>query len=199
MQLQVAWSIWLFSYCLFTFSRCKSETITVLSIVGGSHSREAEMISEALSKNGHQVTLVRSSERTAKIDPLVKIMSYAGEKVPESFIHAMVTKMMGDFSLNDLDELNRFHTRICEAVLQDDSIMSQIKRSDLIMADVLMQCHLFFGEQYGIPVISFRYSVMYLTTYLGIPSHLSYNHALGSGLPQEIDFPQRLSTSSAPY
>ena len=69
MHLLVAWSICLFTSCLVTNSRCKSETITVLSIVGASHSRDAEMISEALSKNGHQVTLVRSSERTAKINP----------------------------------------------------------------------------------------------------------------------------------
>ena len=197
MHLQVTWAIRLFTLFSFAFSQCKSETITVLTIVGASHSRDAEMISEALSRNGHQVSLVRSSERTVDIDPSVKVMSYDGEKVPESESHAAILKMMGDFSLNDLGVMHRFHARICDLVLQDESIMSQIKRSDLIMADYLFQCHLFLGDYLDIPVVSFyAWSIRsIMTNCLGIPSHISYTPIVGSGLPQEMSFTQRLQNA----
>ncbi|XP_077978251.1 2-hydroxyacylsphingosine 1-beta-galactosyltransferase-like [Glandiceps talaboti] len=85
----------------------------------------------------------------------------------------------------------------CDMLLQDDDMFKQLRSAkyDIIIANSVNMCHILIVQKLGLPFVSFstqRFYPMMDSSLHHIPSYPSYVTAMYSGLPDKMNFLQRL-------
>ncbi|XP_030830958.1 UDP-glucuronosyltransferase 1-2-like [Strongylocentrotus purpuratus] len=181
--------------------------VTVLIQKASSHAKSMSAISGALTRRGHNVTILTCSAvgtKGFKRDTYNSALQYKFEHSPE--FHAteeMIMEMSFEKShLNKVIGLGKIFyllRQACENLFEDSATLALLKEShfDILIGDVFDGCDAILSSYLGIPYIalttSMRYPFFHEHLY-GIPSPSSYVPLGTFPLSDRMTFPERVAS-----
>ncbi|XP_077984585.1 2-hydroxyacylsphingosine 1-beta-galactosyltransferase-like [Glandiceps talaboti] len=192
---------------LVTISSC-SKLLIIPGIPLGSHYMFMSKVGRTMVDRGHNATMlinhgfqIQQAKNIKADESKFSFVKYQGtftdEYMKESVEKKMAGSLNGTVSIWDILESIQKISRDCEMLLQDDDLFELLRSSkyDIVLANNFNLCHGLIIGKLGLPFVSVstqRIFPMMDSSFHHIPSYPSYVPAMYSGLPDQMNFFQRL-------
>ncbi|XP_077977058.1 2-hydroxyacylsphingosine 1-beta-galactosyltransferase-like [Glandiceps talaboti] len=175
----------------------------------GSHYMFMSKLGRTMVDKGHDATMlinegfeIMQAKQIKADDSKFSFVKYQGtftdEYIKETHRSTMGGTLNGTATIWDLLDIIQTLSRDCDLLLQDDELFKQLRSSnyDIVLANNFNLCHILIIQKLGLPFVSVstqRIFPMMDSSLHHIPSYPSYVPAMYSGLPDQMNFLQRLN------
>ncbi|XP_070574240.1 UDP-glucuronosyltransferase 2C1-like [Ptychodera flava] len=191
--------------CLLEVGNISCYKILVLPGGGsGSHYLYLGKVGEHLTRAGHDVTLLlghhNDLEKTPNYSSLFTLEMY-DTVMDKTFFETMNSNvektLKGEFSLQLMSTLSDTMLEDCKRILQNEQLLARLMHAkfDIVVMNNFMNCNVLIAQKLSLPYVivsTNRPFVQMDTSYLGLPSPVSYVPGAMTGLTDKMTFAERL-------
>ncbi|XP_070573916.1 UDP-glucuronosyltransferase 2A2-like [Ptychodera flava] len=183
-----------------------SNILVIPGLSSGSSYPYLSSIGEHLVKAGHRVTLLVGHQNDIHKTPhhreLFKFEEY-NTVLQSSLVENrenLAKIIRGEFRATDVTVLTDALLSDCEVILEDQELFTRLSdaRFDIVVLNNLMTCNVLIAQKLSLPFVMVstnRPIPQFDAYYLAMPTPLSYVPAFLTGLPDKMNFAQRLKNA----